>query len=304
MKPLHSMTGFGTAEGELAGLRYRVEMKALNHRFLDLKLRLPRELQAFELQVRKLVEGRFARGAVELKVERLDSGGSPDSAPQLNLTLAAHYYESLTSLQKALGLQDPIRTIDIATMPEVLSRTDSQPPAEDAWEGFERLLASGCDSLASMRATEGANLRRILQGSMDELGALITDIRSRRTEWEATARKRHQERIRGVFEAHPLPPGSAVQPVLESRIAQELALLLDRTDVAEELDRFEAHLGHFRKTLDEGSPVGRKLDFILQELGREVNTLANKAQDHGISEQAVQIKVRIEQIREQSMNLE
>ncbi len=305
MKPIHSMTGFGAAEGKIGAQRYRIEMKAVNHRFLDLKIRLPREFQSREIQARKLLETRLGRGALDIKVERIPEAGVLPQAPQVNLALAAHYFESLRTLQKTLGLNDSIRTAELAQMPEVFSRTEAaSAPAEQAWGDLESLLSSACAELLQMRATEGAALTRGLLDAATDLGATLAGIRARRDEWISQVQKRQAERIRAVFEANPLPASTSVQAILESRIAQELALLLDRSDVEEELTRFQGHLDHLRQIFEQGGPVGRKLEFVLQELGREVNTLSNKAQDLGISTEAVGIKVRLEQLREQSMNLE
>jgi uncharacterized protein (TIGR00255 family) len=310
MKSIHSMTGFGTAEGKISGQRFRVEMKALNHRFLDLKVRLPRELQSAEIPARKAIEAHFNRGTLEVKIEKMTDPGAPPQAAQFNLALAQHYYQSLRDLQKALGLQDPLRTVDIATLPEVLGRTDAAAPIEDAWTELEPLIRGACVQLQQMRLTEGQALVKAIEAALSDLEASIQGIRGKRESWEAQSKKRLEERVRAVFEAYALPLGSTVssgasaQALLESRISQELALLLDRSDIEEELTRFQGHLDHFRKILNDGGPVGRKLDFILQELGREVNTLSNKAQDLGISSEAIQIKVRLEQVREQVMNLE
>jgi uncharacterized protein (TIGR00255 family) len=155
-----------------------------------------------------------------------------------------------------------------------------------------------------MRAHEGAALCTVLLDACRSLESTLEIIRARRKECATLLEQRNQERIRAVFEAHPLPVGVAVQAVLESRVAQELGLLLDRTDIEEELTRFGGHLAHLRKTLQDGGPVGRKLEFLLQELGREINTLGNKAQDIPVSEQVLAVKVRLEQIREQVLNLE
>ncbi len=304
MKPVHSMTGFGTAEGKIAGQRFRIEMKALNHRFLDLKVRLPRELQAAEIQARKAIEGLFHRGTLEVKVERVADPKGTAQAPELNLALARHYHTALTTLQRDLGLQDPLRAADIAQMPEVLSRPETGAAIEDAWVELEPLVEGACVQLQQMRLTEGTALKRVLETALNEMQATLAGIRSKREQWESQSRKKFQERVQALFESYPLPAGTPVQTILESRIAQELALLLDRSDIEEELIRFQGHLDHFRKILHEGGPVGRKLDFLLQELGREVNTLSNKAQDLGISAEALGIKVRLEQVREQVMNLE
>jgi uncharacterized protein (TIGR00255 family) len=302
-KPIHSMTGFSSVEGVVAGSRMRVEIKTLNHRFLDLKTRLPRELSSAEIPLRALVQGKFSRGAVDLKVDRIPDHETSPSMAQVNLAVAAHYFEALVTLQKTLGLSDSIRTIDIASMPDVISRTSPELQAEEAWAQLEPLVCKAIERLAEMRAHEGLVLTKLLIEGISEMDARIARLRERRGEWEATVKKKTRERIKTVFEAHPISD-SGLQAALESRISQELALILDRTDVEEELNRFKGHLDHFRKILGEGGSAGRKLDFILQELNREINTLSNKAQDLIISEEAVQLKVRIEQLREQAMNIE
>jgi uncharacterized protein (TIGR00255 family) len=306
---VHSMTGFSSVEGEAGGQRLRLELKALNHRFLDLKVRVPRELSSYEVPLRASLQASFSRGAIDLKIERAgEAAAIGTNTVQTNLALAAHYYESLITLQKTLGLNDAIRTIDLAQMPEVITRGghDSAAPASDqtAWADLERLLKQGMAKLEEMRRHEGEAIGAVLRHALDEMQTGIGHLREARAACETQYRAKFHEKITAVFEAHPLPAGASVQAVLESRIAQELAMLIDRTDVEEELTRFRAHLDHFRKTLDGGGPVGRKLDFILQELHREINTLGNKAQDFGISEDVVQIKVRLEQLREQVMNLE
>jgi len=143
----------------------------------------------------------------------------------------------------------------------------------------------------------------VLLDSCAVLESTLEIIRSRRTECADLLKSRMQEKIRAIFDAHPLPAGTPVQSILESRIAQELGILLDRTDIEEELTRFGGHLEHLRRTLSEGGAVGRKLEFLLQELGREINTLGNKAQDLPVSEHVLAAKVRLEQIREQVLNL-
>lgn len=304
------MTGFGSAEGRILGQLYRMELRSVNHRFLDLKVRLPRELSGFDAQIRSAVQGRFARGSIELKIERAASEPGlemPSEAPpiQVNLARARQVLEALQLLKSHLGISEPVTLREISQFPDVIQLQDGQAsaPSESWTTELEPLVRAALDSLSRMRQTEGMALARILAGGMDEISALLGDITSRRGRSESEIRARVAERINRVFEAHPIAD-SAVRAVLEARIAQELALLLDRTDIQEELHRFEGHIGHFRKTLAAGQQLGRKLEFILQELGREINTLGNKAQDLGISEQVVAIKVRLEQLREQVLNLE
>ena len=300
------MTGFASVEGKVGAKSYRLEIKSLNHRFLDLKVRLPRELSSHEMAVRGFIQSRFQRGSFELKLDRVGVEGSTPDAPTINLSLAAHYYESLVTLQKTLGLTDPIRTIELASFPDVFSKGETAsdaPNPETIWPEFEKLLNLGADTLQAMREREGSALVAALEAALDELGNAGTEIRTRRGQWEVLQKEKFKTRITTVFEAYPVAQ-SQIQSVLESRIAQELALLLDRSDIEEELTRLEGHLAHFRMTLKEAGAVGRKLDFLAQELNREVNTLGNKAQDLTLNELAVPMKVKLEQIREQVMNLE
>jgi uncharacterized protein (TIGR00255 family) len=302
-KPVLSMTGFSSIEGEVAGLKLRIEMKTLNHKFLDIKLRMPREFSSADLPLRAAIQSAFARGSIDFKVERISTEEQESQNVEPNLELAARYHESMVRIQKALGLTDAIRTSDIAGMPEVISRASREFQPEEAWKQLEPVARNAMKKLMEMRAHEGSALIKVISASLEEMETFIDGIRSKRKEWEAGYREKIREKIQSVFEAHPIAE-AGIQAVLESRIAQELALILDRTDIEEELTRFKGHLGHFRKIINEGGPVGRKLDFVLQELHREINTLGNKAQDFRISEQVVDMKVRLEQMREQVMNLE
>lgn len=303
-KPVQSMTGFSQAEGETAGGRLKVEIKTLNHRFLDAKVRLPRELSSAEIPLRAALAGRFTRGAVEIKVERMaDPARADESAPRIDRAQARRYLEEVRQLQSELGLPGALTISDLLALPEVLGRGQETASVEDPWPQVEPVFASALQKLSEMRTHEGQALARTLGATLDELDARIRFLREKRKESEGVLRARARERVQAVFEAFPIANAS-VEAALESRVSQELALLLDRTDIEEELIRFQGHLDHFRKVLGEGGPVGRKLDFILQELNREINTLGNKAQDLGISEETVSIKVRIEQLREQVMNLE
>jgi uncharacterized protein (TIGR00255 family) len=304
--PVQSMTGFSSVEGEVAGLRLRLEMKALNHRFLDVKLKLPRELGAAEVPFRALLQSRFARGSFDVKVERLIGNEEQAPAVHADLKLAASYHAALVRIQKALGLSDAIRTFDLAHLPDVLSRAGAGTHPEQPWPELEKLAEDAIRRLIEMRTHEGAALASVLEQAARELDSSLRILRARRLECKDSYRERIAGKVRAVFEAHPmtLTGAEASQALLESRIAQELALLMDRTDIEEELTRFQGHLDHFRKILRGGGAVGRKLDFILQELHREINTLGNKAQDFAMSEEVVGVKVRLEQIREQVMNLE
>lgn len=312
MSSIRSMTGYASVESDIRGRRIRVELRSLNHRFLDLKVRLPKELQPADFALRQELQNRFSRGSIECKVEFLGAEGSDESAREVhpNLSLAAQYFEALNSIQKTVGLTDELRTVDIAQFPEVIQVTAADPfgtpgatDPEKLWAEVRPGILKGCEALTRMRETEGAALSDVLRRTMDDIRTRAAAIRDRRAECQEEYRSRVSERIRSVFETYPVED-AGVRTVLETRIAQELAMLLDRTDIEEELNRLAGHLDHFLQTLEGGSPVGRKLDFLLQEINREVNTLGNKAQDLPISGQVVELKVAVEQLREQVMNLE
>lgn len=302
---IFSMTGFGTSEGAIGDQKYRVEVKALNHRFLDLKVRIPRELSGAELPLRAALQARFARGAIDLKVDRVSDGNGNSVAASVtpNLSLAKHYSEALRAIQKATGASGDIRAADLASFPEVLSRQSTEMTAEEAWKKLEPLVSKALDGLAEMRKHEGSSLAKILTDASVDLETKITQLRAKRKQVAGKYPERIREKVKGIFEMYPLSEAN-LQAVLESRISQELAMLADRTDIEEELVRFQGHLDHLRKVLKEGGQVGRKLDFVIQELGREINTLGNKAQDFSMSEEVVAVKVKLEQLREQVMNLE
>jgi uncharacterized protein (TIGR00255 family) len=273
---------------------------------LDIKVRIPRELSAFDSQIRGVLQASFSRGSIDLKLERSAQDGATDSSGvRVNLQRAREALQALELLRTDLKLSEPVTLRDISQFPDVIQLGEASSALSlDLWKSeLEPLLQTAIRSLISMRQNEGLALAKVLLGGMSEMEAILADIRTRRNQSEHDFKSRTEEKIKRVFEAHPIAT-SSIQSVLESRITQELALLLDRTDIQEEIDRFQGHIDHFKKTLAQGQQVGRKLEFILQELGREINTLGNKAQDFGISEQVVAVKVRLEQLREQVLNLE
>ena len=304
---IRSMTGFATAEGDVAGSRVRVEIRTLNHRFLDLKIRLPRELSAADVLLRPHLQSRLSRGAVELRAEVFHDPEKAVESYEADLPLASRLHSLMTEIQKELGLKDPIRTADLTAFPEVISRKGGdglrEAGAEEVWKPLRPLVDRAVDGLIAMRAREGDTLAEALTRTVAAIREGAGTIRSLRGSWEQKHRDRIRTRITEVFEAHPIGE-NGVREVLESRIAQELSLILDRTDIEEELTRLEGHLEHLEGVLAGGSPAGRKLDFLLQEVNRETNTIGNKAQDYGISEEVVRLKIAVEQLREQAMNIE
>jgi uncharacterized protein (TIGR00255 family) len=319
------MTGFASLETPIPALgeKLRIEIKSVNHRFLETKLRLPREYQPFEIQVRQALQREFQRGSLDVRIDRTREAATAHAdastqgpAVRLNQEVAFGYFHAARSLQTLLGLStDPekIPATEWLRLPGVLETSEDHSPSEELWPALERALRETARQLREMRLREGEALKAILLQALAEMGDRLDTIIARRGQWEATQRTRTLDRLKRIFENYPLmllgadgpaPAASQVQVLLETRLAQELAFLLDRSDVQEEIDRFRGHLSHFRETLGAGGPVGKKLDFLLQELGREANTLGTKAQDLGISEEVVFLKIKLEQVREQVMNLE
>lgn len=310
---IRSMTGFGKAEFEIGNSKFRIEIRSVNHRFLDLKIRVPREFQSLEHSIRALVQSCSHRGSLDLKLERsnLDSAAHPPTEPafEVNEARAREAVIAYHQVAKILGSDDKPSMRDIVSFPEVIqSRSTNEFNLNVLWkEKFEPSITEALHQLKKMREVEGTSLSKLLLESTKTLRNSLETLSSLREQSSNSMRQKTLDRVREVFETIPFPSGSPTnltQSLLESRVAQEVALLLDRTDIQEELDRFQGHLNHFEKTLLEGGTLGRKLEFILQELGREINTLGNKAQEFSISEQVVAIKVRLEQLREQALNLE
>jgi len=305
-----SMTGFGAAEATLGGQRFRIEIRSVNHRYLDLKLRLPREFQGYDAQIRTLVQSHIQRGALEFKLEKTTSDASPSASLslQVDLPLARQVHGALELLRRELQIEAPITVRDIAQFNQVLQQGDlasdsASSVTSEFWDTqLSPLVQNALQELVRMREREGENLSSILRAGMNEVRSVIQEIRKLREKSENALKARLTEKLKKILDAYPLDP-IPTQTLLETRLAQELAFALERTDIQEELDRFSGHIDHFCKTLSGEQQLGRKLEFILQELGREINTLGNKAQDLEISQLVVGTKVRLEQLREQVLNL-
>ncbi len=302
--PILSMTGFGKSEGSIQGTRYRVEMKSLNHRYLEIKVRLPRELSSAEIPLRGQLQKELGRGSIELKVERLVDDSDP-GATAINIELARKYYAELEALRLATGIETRPTIADLLRCPDLFEGASGaqELSSEDAWSGLSPIIREATHSLLSMRSTEGQALGVTLLGSISELRTSIETLRKLREKSASEYPIKLRESIERVMEQFKVAREWREEQFIETRLSQELALLAEKTDVEEELVRFAGHLDHFEKTLREKGPIGKKLDFLLQELGREINTLGNKAQSMEMSSHVVAVKVKIDQLREQSLNI-
>lgn len=293
-----SMTGYGAASVEAAGIPYRVEVRALNHKGLDLKLRLPRELIALEPEMGAVVRSHVQRGSVEVFVRPEDAGASSVRAI-IDKTLAASVVEGLRRLRAELKLEGDV-TLDALVSLEGLIRIEEGGPALETVRGpLLAALAVACEQLASMRAAEGERLALDLRGRASTLIALTESLEGEAELGRLDARQRLTERW-GELTAG-LDGGPA-----DRRMEQELALIADRADITEEIVRLRAH-AHEAVTLlglVDGEPVGRRLAFLAQEMQRETATIAAKSGRLSVTRLCIDARCEVERIREQVMNLE
>src|SRR3982751_4271763 len=289
---IRSMTGFGAAEGLVGGSRVSVELRTVNHRFFSPSIKLPSDLSRWEPEVREALRKTIARGHVTLsaRTERTSGSGSIDEQR------FAGYVAMLRDLRDRHGLDGPIDVATILRMPDVLATEVGAEQAASAAE-LTAVVESAIESLTRSRVEEGVRLASYLLDRTAILDGALARIAARAPERVVAQRDRLRESVRVLTE------GMAVD---EQRIAQEIAILADKLDVQEELQRFSSHITAFRAALQQtgGEPVGKRLGFLLQEMLREANTTGSKANDAAMLQDVVTIKEEVERIREQVENLE
>jgi len=294
---IRSMTAYGRGEVETPGQKWVVELRSLNHRFLELSLNLPKRLWALEDQVRKLIKGRINRGRVEMQLT-WESLGEKSLTLRLDQGLVREVRTLLTGLKAAGDTADePLQLDHFLRFADLLVTKEGEAlELEETWEPVSRVISQALEILDQMRLTEGAALAADLSchldavrresGRINEQAALVPEL------W----REKIQARLAEVLqEAGPLD---------ECRLAQEVALMAERRDLSEELARLESHISQFQQALEGDGPVGRKMEFLLQEMLREVNTIGSKAGDLLISQAVLEIKGTLERLREQVQNVE
>jgi uncharacterized protein (TIGR00255 family) len=287
------MTGYGLGAAPCVGGKVGVEIRTVNHKYCDVKARLPRDFLPLESRVLSLVRARVARGHVELNVrwEELPPGRS---AVRVDLPLARSYAEAYGRLRDDLGLPGEV---DLALLAghEVVTAQEAPGEPEELWPGLSAALAEALGACIAMRVAEGTALTADLR----ERAARLEGLRGAAVEIAPRALAEAQGRFRERIAE--LAQGVAVDP---GRLAQEVAFLGERSDVSEELKRIESHLAQARQALETGEAVGRKLDFLCQELLREVNTIGSKSQTVELTRVVVEFKVELEKLREQVQNVE
>lgn len=290
---IKSMTGYGKGEAATKGGRIVVEIRSVNHRYGEISVKLPRVLLALEAEVKKGVSDRLKRGKIEVFVQ-LEESVDAASVPVVNLPLARAYLDAFTTLKETLGLTEPVTLGMVAAQRDVVT-TGAREEGELPAEALLAAVTAAVGRLEEMRSREGEALRVDLVQRRAFLAETIDAISARAPQSVADNAARLRERLSQLL---------AETPLDEARLAQEVAVLADRTDITEELVRFASHLTQFDRTLELAEPVGRKLDFLLQELNREVNTIGSKSADSQITALVVALKAELEKIREQVQNIE
>jgi len=288
-----SMTGYGRAEVTMAETAVTVEARSSNHRFLEVSIKLPRELTSMEPEVRRLLQSRFHRGRFDLVIAARGLRAA-DGRLRVNVPAARAYVARLRELAAEVDLPGDVTLPMVLQCPDVLTAEEEPLPGE-VGALFHTALDQALRALGVMRRTEGENLRAELSRHLQTLEESIETIEKRLPEVLERYRERLRERIRELTEGLSLS---------EERLATEVALLAEKSDVAEELLRLRSHLGQFREQLESSGPVGRSLDFLVQEMQREVNTIGAKAGDLEVTRLTLVAKGAVEKLREQVQNIE
>ncbi len=288
------MTGFGRGEAEGGGRQWTVEIRCVNHRYLDVKIKLPKGYAALEEQVRKAVAARFSRGRVDILLSV--SGDFSDLLEmRVNTSLAAIYRDALTNLGKAMDLSNDITLSQLASYPDVLVREQREEDQQAVWGVMEQAVQQALISCDAMRSQEGEAMAKDLQERLTHFSGVVQEIEAAIPELLQRRGKNLEERLQKLLDNVQLDP---------QRLVQEVAILADKTDVTEEIVRLQSHISQFRAFLAADEATGRKIDFLLQEFLREVNTMASKINDAAIAHLTVDLKSELEKMREQVQNIE
>lgn len=291
---IKSMTGFGRGEYSQDGKEFTVEIKTVNHRYSDIFIKMPRQIGFLEERVRELVGKAVSRGKIDVFITY--NNYSDDSKHvTFDEALARTYISAVEALRDKYGLRDDISVSLISKYPDVLKVEQAEEDEELLWSMLKVAAEKALDSLIRMREIEGEGLRNVLNERADYIESVVDDISKRAPEVPKEYKLKLTARLKDLLEQ---------QAIDENRLAAEVAIFADRCSIDEELVRLSSHIGQLREALMMNQPVGRKLDFLVQEMNREINTIGSKANDLAITKNVVEVKSEIEKIREQIQNIE
>lgn len=292
---IKSMTGFGRCEVQDESRKFTVEMKSVNHRYLDANIRMPKKLNFFETAIRSLLKQSVQRGKVDIFITYEDSSEQQVSL-KYNEVLAAEYLSYFQKMQEKFSLENDIRVSSLSRYPEVLTMEEQAVDEEELWKGLKKALDGAISQFVETRTSEGEHLREDLVEKLDNMLKLVSCIEERSPEILAEYREKLENKVKELL--------SDAQ-IEEGRIAAEVVIFADKICTDEEVVRLKSHIVHMKETLvSDDSGIGRKLDFIAQEMNREANTILSKANDLEISNIGIELKTEIEKVREQIQNIE
>ena len=292
---IKSMTGFGRCEVSDGERRFTVEMKGVNHRYLDVNIRMPKKFNCFETAIRNLIKQSILRGKVDLFIQYEDLSENQMSL-KYNEALAKEYLGYLKQMEEQFSLENDIRVSTLSRYPEVLTMEEQATDEEELWNGLKKALDGAVMQFVSTRGTEGEALREDIIQKLDGMLELVSFIEERAPQIIAQYREKLENKVKELL-------GDA--QLEESRIAAEVVIFADKICTDEEVVRLRSHIVHMKETLNSSeSGIGRKLDFIAQEMNREANTILSKANDLDISNVGINLKTEIEKVREQIQNIE
>ncbi|MBU5282025.1 YicC family protein [Anaerostipes hadrus] len=292
---IRSMTGFG--HGEVSNdknQKVTVEMKSVNHRYCDISLKLPKKLAMFEANIRNIMKEYASRGKIDIYVSYEDLSETAVSL-HYNQAMAEEYMQVFKKMQEDFNIETKITAEALAKYPEVVTIEEVQQDEEVWWELLEAALRQAAEKFVETRTIEGANLKRDLLGKLDQMAADVAFIEERSPQIIAEYRSKLEEKVKEFLE------NSTIE---ENRIAAEVTLYADKIAVDEEIVRLQSHISSMTDVLESDESIGRKLDFMAQEMNREANTILSKSSDVDLADHAIELKTNVEKVREQIQNIE
>lgn len=292
---IRSMTGFG--HGEVSNdknQKVTVEMKSVNHRYCDISLKLPKKLAMFEANIRNIMKEYASRGKIDIYVSYEDLSETAVSL-HYNQVMAEEYMQVFKKMQEDFNIETKITAEALAKYPEVVTIEEVQQDEEVWWELLEAALRQAAEKFVETRTIEGANLKRDLLGKLDQMAADVAFIEERSPQIIAEYRSKLEEKVKEFLE------DSTIE---ENRIAAEVTLYADKIAVDEEIVRLQSHISSMTDVLESDESIGRKLDFMAQEMNREANTILSKSSDVDLADHAIELKTNVEKVREQIQNIE
>ena len=292
---IRSMTSFGRSNSEEGKKRvFTVEMKSVNSRYLDVNIRMPKSIISLEEEIRKMISNSLNRGKVDvfINIKNYNEGAG---VPKVDINLAQGYLQCLKEIEEKLNIKNDISVMQIARFPEVITMIEEEDKIDEIWEELKPLISSSLYMMINMREVEGEKLKEDILIKINQIEELVSKVEEFADSIPKVFKQKLEERLKDLL-------GNV--EVDENRIATEVCILADKATVDEEIIRLNSHINQVRETLKLNEPIGRKLDFIVQEMNRETNTIGSKSSDIKMTNIVIDIKNILEKIREQVQNIE